>query len=83
MTQKQAESTPWHGKAASGQMHRIKAVCQRTGLSRSTIYKLMGEGLFPPALKLGSHASAVPDSWLTAYLEQQGQKALATLRVPR
>jgi prophage regulatory protein len=31
---------------------RIKDVCKKIGLSRSTIYELIGEGLFPKSVKL-------------------------------
>ena len=67
---------PWETVVASGPMHRISSVCRTTGLSRSTIYKLMSDGLFPPTVKMGLHSSAIPDSWLAAYFADQGCKAL-------
>ncbi|HEV3423202.1 MAG TPA: AlpA family transcriptional regulator [Paraburkholderia sp.] len=32
---------------------RLRQVAQKTGLSRSTIYKRMRDGTFPPAVPLG------------------------------
>ncbi len=37
---------------------RIKEVSQRTGLSRSTIYRMISEGTFPPSHNLGVKARA-------------------------
>ena len=36
---------------------RIRAVLDRTGLSRSTVYRKIQEGTFPQSVKLGEHAS--------------------------
>ncbi len=35
---------------------RLNEVIYITGLSRSTIYLMMSEGLFPPNIKLGARA---------------------------
>lgn len=48
---------------------RLKTVLERTGLSRSTIYRKIREGSFPAQLKLtvhgaGWHESAV-SRWIT------------------
>jgi prophage regulatory protein len=49
---------------------RLKEVAQRTGLSRSTIYRMMGEGTFPPGHSLGARAkrwlSSEVQSWIDA-----------------
>lgn len=45
---------------------RLPAVIQITGLSRSTIYKLMLEGDFPPARKLTRRSVA----WIAADIVQ-------------
>lgn len=37
---------------------RLKAVCQATGLPRSTIYAYVKRGDFPQPIKLGQRASA-------------------------
>lgn len=47
---------------------RLKAVLARTGLSRSTLYRKINDGTFPPSLKIstrcaGWRASAI-DAWL-------------------
>jgi prophage regulatory protein len=49
---------------------RLPRVRQRTGLGRSTIYRLMSEGKFPGAVQLspravGWHKSDI-DAWLNA-----------------
>ena len=49
-------------------MLRLSAVLARTGLSRSTMYKLMGEGSFPKPVRLGGQAAgwgeAEVDGWI-------------------
>jgi len=40
-------------ESASQSILRRRQVEQKTGLSRSTIYKRMNEGTFPPAVPLG------------------------------
>lgn len=41
---------------------RLKTVLDRTGLSRSTIYRKMAEGTFPPQLKIGVHGAGWHES---------------------
>ena len=49
---------------------RMPTVCLKTGLSRSTIYRLEGLGEFPRHIKLGANASAWDcaeiDDWISA-----------------
>lgn len=49
---------------------RLPLVRQRTGLGRSTIYRLMNQGLFPCAVQLAPRAigwhKADIDAWLAA-----------------
>lgn len=49
---------------------RLPIVRQRTGLGRSTIYRLMNQGLFPCAVQLAPRAigwrKADIDAWLAA-----------------
>jgi prophage regulatory protein len=49
---------------------RLPIVRQRTGLGRSTIYRLMSQGLFPCAVRLAPRAigwhKADIDAWLAA-----------------
>lgn len=47
---------------------RLKTVLDRTGLSRSTLYRKIAEGTFPPQVKIsvhgaGWHESAIND-WI-------------------
>ncbi len=43
---------------------RIREVMQITGLSRSTIYKMIDEGRFPAPLKLGRRAVGWTDKMI-------------------
>jgi len=58
------------GDADPSDTLRLPKVRQRTGLGRSTIYRLMSQGLFPSAVQLapravGWHKSDI-DAWLAA-----------------
>lgn len=44
---------------------RLADVLERTGLVRSTIYKLIGDGAFPPPVKLLKHTGA----WIGAEVD--------------
>jgi prophage regulatory protein len=53
---------------SSDKILRLKTVLDRTGLSRSTIYRKMADGTFPAQLKIsingaGWHRSAI-DRWI-------------------
>jgi len=37
---------------------RLPHVLERTGLGRSTLYRLLAEGLFPPPVRIGRRAVA-------------------------
>ena len=41
---------------------RIRTVLNRTGLSRSTLYRKMADGSFPQRLKLGEHSAGWRES---------------------
>ncbi len=49
---------------------RLHVVCQRTGLSRSTIYRMMNTGLFPKSVKISERAigwrADEVDTWINA-----------------
>lgn len=51
-------------------IERLPAVKARTGLSRSTIYKLLADGKFPTHIKLGERAvgwrSSDIDAWIAS-----------------
>ncbi|MEM1149954.1 MAG: AlpA family phage regulatory protein [Pseudomonadota bacterium] len=67
---------PWEMVPPEGRLLRPAEVCERTGLSRSQIYSMIADGLFPPMLKLSSRASALPEAWLNAYVEALADKAV-------
>lgn len=50
---------------------RRTAVEKLTGLSRSTIYKLMAQGDFPRPVKLTEKAVAWPESAIVEWLESR------------
>lgn len=47
---------------------RLPDVMARTGLSRRTIYRRMGEGTFPQSVKLGANSVAWRESELSAWI---------------
>lgn len=51
--------------------YRRPAVEEITGLSRSTIYDLMGRGEFPRPVKLSARIVAWPESRIDAWLAQR------------
>lgn len=59
--------------ATTSQQHRfnrMREVCQRTGLSKSSIYDLMAQGRFPQTVRLGGRSVAFVeaeiDDWIAA-----------------
>lgn len=48
---------------------RVKQVCERTGLSRPTIYNMMKAGTFPIKTALGERAVAWLESEITMWME--------------
>ena len=51
-------------------IYRLPAVCEITGLSKATIYRLLARGEFPPRVKLSPRCVgwrvAEVDAWLAA-----------------
>ncbi|MDQ0250862.1 prophage regulatory protein [Sphingomonas kyeonggiensis] len=47
---------------------RIKTVLERTGLSRSTMYRKMQNGTFPPAIKISARCAGWRESAISAWL---------------
>jgi prophage regulatory protein len=47
---------------------RIKAVLERTGLSRSTMYRKMQNGTFPPQVKLSQRCAGWRESAVTDWM---------------
>lgn len=52
----------------TAKLHRLPAVIEITGLGRSTIYAMMGEGTFPKPVKLGQRAVAWPDEVIREWI---------------
>ena len=50
---------------------RIKQVCDQTGLSRSTLYELMGRGDFPRSVLLTAHSVGWRSTDVSAWLESR------------
>lgn len=48
---------------------RLKAVLDRTGLSRSTVYRKMTSGTFPRQLKLGERSAGWRESAVNAWVQ--------------
>lgn len=47
---------------------RMKTVLDRTGLSRSTLYRKMAEGSFPRSVKLGQHSAGWHESAINEWI---------------
>ena len=63
------QSNPtWTRVRPEGRMLRPKEVADTLSLSRSQIYEMISRGEFPPFVKLSARASALPESWLHAFL---------------
>ena len=47
---------------------RIKTVLARTGLSRSTLYRKIAEGTFPPQVKISIHGAGWHESAVNRWI---------------
>jgi prophage regulatory protein len=47
---------------------RLKTVLSRTGLSRSTLYRKIGEGTFPRQIKISIHGAGWYESAVTRWV---------------
>ncbi len=60
---------------------RLPAVIERTGLSRSSIYRAMRAGTFPKSVPLGEHAigflAAAIDRWIAARVAARDERDAA------
>lgn len=63
--------TPWQNVDPAGVQYRIKDVQSLLRISRAKIYDMINRGELPPLIKLGQRASAMPQSWLDAYIRHQ------------
>jgi prophage regulatory protein len=48
---------------------RLKSVLDRTGLSRSTVYRKIQEGTFPPQLKISVNGTGWRESEIARWVE--------------
>jgi prophage regulatory protein len=53
---------------ASDRIVRLKTVLDRTGLSRSTIYRKISEGTFPPQLKISTNGAGWRESDINRWI---------------
>ncbi|WP_413284191.1 AlpA family transcriptional regulator [Vibrio sp. MA40-2] len=52
----------------SSRLMRLKEVIQVTGISRSSLYKYLNEGQFPPPVSLGARSIAWVDHEIQAWI---------------
>lgn len=50
---------------------RIKDVMARTGLTRSTLYTMVGDGRFPRAIKISTRCAAWPSDVVDAWIAER------------
>ena len=50
---------------------RVREVCQRTGLSKSSIYDLMSQGSFPHTVRLGGRSVAFVESGIDEWIAER------------
>jgi prophage regulatory protein len=65
------QKQPAGGRAAMREPDRIirlKTVLSRTGLSRSTIYRKIAEGTFPPQIKISVNGSGWHESEINRWI---------------
>lgn len=48
---------------------RIRTVLQRTGLSRSTLYRKMSDGTFPRQVRISEHCSGWRESAINRWID--------------
>jgi prophage regulatory protein len=66
-----SQKQPAKGSAAMRELDRIirlRTVLSRTGLSRSTIYRKIAEGTFPPQIKISVNGSGWHESDITRWI---------------
>ena len=52
----------------SDRIIRLKTVLARTGLSRTTLYRKMGEGTFPRQVKISVHGAGWRESTINRWI---------------
>jgi prophage regulatory protein len=68
-------SAKMHGLMEFGNFFTVKQVMERTGLSRSTLWRLVKKGGFPPPIKIGKSAR-----WRESDLDAWEEQLLAKRR---
>ncbi|CAK7032452.1 helix-turn-helix transcriptional regulator [Saezia sanguinis] len=58
-------------QAGGKRLLRRKVVEDKTGFSRTTIYRLMREGLFPQSVRIGIRAVAWDEQEIDAWIEER------------
>ena len=69
------QSTEGQTSSDASDIQRLPLVRRRTGLGRSTIYRLMARGSFPSAVQLTPRAVGWPKSEIDAWLEARPKTA--------
>jgi len=64
-----------------GRILRLKSVLERTGLSRSTLYRKMQDHTFPRALRISARCSGWRESDVEAWL--RNPESYPLVRLPR
>lgn len=57
-----------HPMTNSDRIIRLKTVLSRTGLSRSTLYRKIAEGSFPPQIKISIHGTGWRESAIELWI---------------
>ena len=55
----------------AAKLSRLPEVCQRVGLAKSTLYKLVAAGEFPPPIHPTTRTTAWVDHKVDAWLDQR------------
>ena len=62
---------------------RLKTVLDRTGLSRSTLYRKIAEGTFPPQVRISIHGAGWHESAVSGWIaDPAGYRLVETERRP-
>lgn len=66
-----AEVVPSHTQRTEKRLMRMPEVCHRIGTSRSTLYKMLGQGGFPTPKRLGGRTVAWLESDVDAWIDSR------------
>lgn len=62
------KTTEPHSMTNPDRIIRLKTVLSRTGLSRSTLYRKIAEGSFPPQIKISIHGTGWRESAIELWI---------------